>query len=66
MNSPKLKGSLIKRLDKDYMNGIERLHMQLSYSWLNSFVRKNQESTLDENDFEISISRLLHFVRTLN
>ena len=40
MNSPKLKGSLIKRLDKDEMNGIERLHMRLSNSWLNSFVRK--------------------------
>ena len=40
MNSPKLKGSLIKRLDKDEMNGIERLHMQLTYSWLNSFVSK--------------------------
>ena len=40
MNSPKLKGSLIKRLNKDKMNGIERLHMQLGYSWLNSFVRK--------------------------
>ena len=28
MKSPKLKGSLIKRLDKDEMNGIDRLHMQ--------------------------------------
>ena len=40
MNSPKLKGSLLKRLSKDEMNGIEGLHMQLSYSWLNSFVTK--------------------------
>ena len=40
MNSPKVKGSLIKRLDKDEMNGIEWLHMQLSHSWLNNFVRK--------------------------
>ena len=38
MNSPKLKGSLIKGLDKDEVNGIERLHIQLSYSRLNSFV----------------------------
>ena len=30
MNSPKLKGSLIRRLDKNEMNGIERLHMQLT------------------------------------
>ena len=40
MNSPKLKSLLIKRLDKDEMNGIERLHLQLSYLWLSSFVRK--------------------------
>ena len=40
--------------------------MQLSYSWLNSFVNKNQESTMDEDDFENLIARLLHFVRTLN
>ena len=66
MNSPKLKGSLIKRLDKDEMNGTEKLYMQLSYSWLNSFVRKNHKSTMDENDFEIPIARLLHFVRKLN
>ena len=46
MNSPKLKGSLIKRLYKDEMNGIEKLHMQLSYSWLNSFVGKNHERTM--------------------
>ena len=46
MNSPKLKGSLIKRLNEDEMNRIERLHMQLSYSWLNAFVRKNQESIM--------------------
>ena len=36
----KLKDSLIKRLDKDEMSGIERLPMQLSYSWLDSFVGK--------------------------
>ena len=41
MNSPKLKGSLIERLEKDEMNEIERLHIQLSFLWLNSFVRKN-------------------------
>ena len=40
MNSPELKGSLIKRINKDEMNEIEGLHMRLSYSWLNSFVRK--------------------------
>ena len=44
MNSPKLKGSLAKRLDKDEINGIQRLHIQLSYSSsdssLNSFGRK--------------------------
>ena len=40
--------------------------MQLSYSCLNCFVRKNQESTIDENDFEIPIVHLLHPVRTLN
>ena len=61
MKSPKLKGSLIKQLDKDKFNGIERLHMQLSYSWLNGFVGKSQESTMDENDFEISMTRILHF-----
>ena len=67
MNSPKLKDSLIKRLNKDPINGIERLHMQLSYSWLNSFVRKKKQgNTMDENDFEIPMARLLHFVRTLN
>ena len=27
MNSPELKGSLIKQLNIDEMNGIERLHM---------------------------------------
>ena len=41
--------------------------MQISYSWLYSFVgKKNQESTMDENDFVILIARLLHFVRALN
>ena len=63
MNSPKLKGLLIGRLDKDEMNGIERLHMQISYSWLDSFVgTKNQESTMEENDFVIPIAHVLHFV----
>ena len=67
----KLKSLLIKRLDKDEMNGIERLHTQLRYqSWFNSSLtvlsEKNQGSTIDENDFEIPIVRLLHFVRTLN
>ena len=33
MNSPKLKGLLLKRLDKGEMNEIDMLHMQLSYSW---------------------------------
>ena len=40
MSLPKLIGSPLKRLDKDEMKGIERLQIQLSYSWLNSFVRK--------------------------
>ena len=66
MSSPKLIGSPSKRLNKNEMNGIERLHIKLSYSWLNSFVRKNQESTTDENDFEIPIACFLHFVKTLN
>ena len=66
MSSPKLIGSPLKRLNKDEMNGIERLHMQLSYSWLNSFVGKNQESTMGGNDFQIPIARFLHFVKTLN
>ena len=38
MSSLKLIGSRLKRLDKDEMNGIDRLHIKLSYSWLNSFV----------------------------
>ena len=37
--SPKLKGLLYKRIDKDKMNGIGRLYIQLRYPWLNSFVR---------------------------
>ena len=40
MSSPKLIGSPLKRVNKDKMNGIERLHIQLSYSWLNSFFGK--------------------------
>ena len=66
MSSPKLIGSPLKRLNNDEINGIKRLHIQLSYSWLNSFVGKNQESTMDENDFEIPIARFLHLVKTLN
>ena len=66
MNSPKLIGSPLKRLNKDEMNGIERLHMELCYSWSNSFVEKNQESTTDENDFEIPIACFLHLVKTLD
>ena len=69
MSSPELVGSPLKRFNKDlslFMNGIERLHMQLRYSWLNSFVGKNQKSTMDENDFEIPIARFLHFVKTLD
>ena len=43
MNSPKLKGSLIKRLDIDEVNGTERLHMQLSYSqFCQKIIRKVQ------------------------
>ena len=44
MNSPKVKDSPVKRLNKDEMNEKKRLHlshhglhMQLSYSWLNKF-----------------------------
>ena len=40
MRSPKLIRSPLKRLNKDEMNGIERLHIQLNYSWLDSFVGK--------------------------
>ena len=36
--SPKLKGLLYKRVDKDKMNGTRRLYIQLRYPWLNSFV----------------------------
>ena len=66
MSSPKLIDSPLKWLNKDEINGIERLHIQLSYSQLNSFVGKNQESTTDENDFEIPIAHFLHFVKTSN
>ena len=38
--SSKLKGLLNKQLDKDKLNGIYRVYMQLSYSSLNSSVRK--------------------------
>ena len=40
MGSSKSIDSPLKRLNKDEMNGIERLHIQLSYSWLNSFAGK--------------------------
>ena len=61
MSSPKQKGSPLKRLNKDEMNGVERLHIQLSYRWLNSVVgKKNHESTMDENDFEIPITHVIH------
>ena len=40
MSSPKLIGSPLQRLNKDEMNGIERLHIQLGFSLLNSFVGK--------------------------
>ena len=40
--------------------------MQLSDSWLNSLSEENQESAIDENDFEIPKARLSHFVRRLN
>ena len=45
MNSPKLIGSPSKRLSKDEMNGIERLHIQLRYSFMvEQFCwEKNQE-----------------------
>ena len=67
MNSPKLKGSLLERLNKDEMNRIARLHMRINYSWLNSFVRKKSGRwKMDENNFVVPIARLLHFVRTLN
>ena len=48
MNSLKLKGSLVNWLDKDEMNGVRMLDMQLSYSWLNSFVRNHQQSAIHE------------------
>ena len=66
MSSPKLIGSPLRRVNEDEINGIERLHIQLSYSWLNSFVGKIQESAMDENDFEIPIACFLHFVEALN
>ena len=66
MSSPKLIGSPLKRLSKDEMNGMVMLHIQLSYSWFNSFVGEIQESTTDENDLEIPKARFLHFVKTLN
>ena len=44
--SSKLKCLLNKKVDKDKLNGIWRVHMQLSYSWSNSFVKKNQWSEI--------------------
>ena len=41
MSSPKkLIGSPLKWLNKDEIDGIERLLIQLSYSWLNSLLEK--------------------------
>ena len=40
--SLKLKGLLNKQSDKDKLKGIYRVYMQLSYSWLNSFVSKKK------------------------
>ena len=46
---PKLKGLLYKRVDKDKLNVIGGLFMQLRNTWLNSFVSKNlQWSTIHE------------------
>ena len=44
--SPKLKGLLHERVNKDKINGIGRLYMQsqLRYQWLNCLVSKNQWS----------------------
>ena len=66
MSSPKLIDSPLTWLDKDEMNGIERLHIKLSYSRFNSFVKKNQKSAMDKNIFEIPIAHFLHFVKMLN
>ena len=38
--SPKLNGLLYKQLDRDEMNAIGRLYVQLSYSWMNNFLEK--------------------------
>ena len=65
-SSSKLIGLPLKQLNKDEMNGIERLNIQLSHSWFDSFVGKNQESTMDENNFEIPIAGFLHFVKMLS
>ena len=46
--SPKLKRLLDKWVDKDKMNGIGRLYMQLRYLSLNTFVSKNLQSTIYE------------------
>ena len=46
--SPKLKGLLYKRVDKDKMTGIDRPYLRLRYLWLDSFVSKNQWSTIHE------------------
>ena len=46
--SPKLKGFLYEQVDKDKVNGIGRLYMQLRYPWLNSFLSKNQQSTIHQ------------------
>ena len=63
MNSPKLAGLLLKQLHRDKLNAISRLYMQSTYLWLDSFVVKNQESTMEGKDFDITTAHLLHFVR---
>ena len=45
--SAKLNSLLYKELDRDEMNAIGRLYMQLSYLWLNNFLfKKSQWSTV--------------------
>ena len=65
-NLLKSKVLILERLYEDKLNGPGRLCMQLPYSWLNSFAKKNHVSTTDRDDFEIPTARLLHFVRTQN
>ena len=44
VHSPKSKSLLYKQLDRDEMNLIGRLYMQLSYSLWNMFLRKYRRS----------------------